>query len=84
MKTLFEKAGVTYFRFHPLRHFGASWLEKEGISIKVIQEILGHENRMTTEIYLHSFSGSGKEVMDILEQAFGKSAIPKKWISSKT
>ncbi len=66
MKSLCERAGVRYFRFHPIRHFGASLLEKEGVSIKVIQELLGHENRRTTEIYLHSFAGSEKEAMDRL------------------
>lgn len=83
MKTLCEKAGVGYFRFHPLRHFGASWLEKEGTSIKVIQEILGHENRATTEIYLHSFSESGREAMNTLEDAFIKSPTPKSHTKQK-
>lgn len=69
MKTLCKKAGVKYFRFHPLRHFGASILEKEGYSIKTIQELLGHENRKTTEIYLHSFEESDQEAMNSLESA---------------
>jgi integrase len=67
MKTLCNKAGVKYFRFHPLRHFGASILEKSGVPTKVIQDLLGHENRTTTEIYLHSFSGADRTAMNFLE-----------------
>lgn len=36
MTTLCKKAEVRYFRFHPLRHFGASMLEKEGVPTRVI------------------------------------------------
>jgi len=54
MKTLCKKAGVRYFRYHALRHFGASILDSLNINIGSIQRILGHENRTTTEIYLHS------------------------------
>jgi integrase len=52
MKTLCEKAGVKYFRFHALRHASASFLDQRGARIGDIQRILGHENRKTTEIYL--------------------------------
>ncbi len=72
MTTLYKKAGVKYFRFHPLRHFGASILEKEGYSIRTIRELLGHENRKTTEIYLHSFEGSDKEAMNSLESTLNE------------
>lgn len=67
MKTLCKKAGVRYFRFHPVRHFGASVLIKEGVDPRTIQDILGHANFRTTEIYLHSFSGSDQAAMDKLE-----------------
>jgi integrase len=52
MGTLCRKAGVKYFRFHALRHAGASIVDNSNVPIVAIQEILGHENRMTTEIYL--------------------------------
>jgi integrase len=54
MKTLCRNAGVKYFRFHALRHLTASMLDDLGVPIGVIQRILGHQNRQTTEIYLHS------------------------------
>lgn len=57
MKTLCRK-GVPYFRFHALRHAGASALDDAGVEIGAIQRILGHENRSTTEIYLHRIWGN--------------------------
>lgn len=58
MTTLCEKAGVKYFRYHALRHSGASVMDSLNIPIGSIQRILGHENRTTTEIYLHSIGDS--------------------------
>jgi integrase len=69
MRTLCRDAGVRYFRFHPLRHFGASVLDRENVSIGSIQRILGHENRTTTEIYLHSIGEAEREAMAIYERA---------------
>ena len=45
MRNLCKKAGVPYFRFHPLRHSGASVLDNNHVPIGSIQRILGHENR---------------------------------------
>ena len=69
MKTLCKKAGVPYFRFHALRHSGASIMENGNVPIGAIQRILGHENRTTTEIYLHSIGDSERQAMAIYEQS---------------
>ena len=66
MRTLCRRAGVTYFRFHALRHFGASVLDRANISLGSIQRILGHENRTTTEIYLHSIDEVDRAAMAYL------------------
>jgi len=73
MKTLCQKAGVKYFRFHPLRHSGASVMENNNVPIGSIQRILGHENRKTTEIYLHSIGQAERKAVTILERASGNS-----------
>ena len=68
MKSLCKKAKVRYFRFHALRHYGASMLDNAKVNIGSIQRILGHENRSTTEIYLHSIGEAEREAMRIFEQ----------------
>ncbi len=70
MKTLCKKVKVTYFRFHALRHFGATMLDAANVPIGSIQRILGHENRTTTEIYLHSVGEGERHAMDILDKGF--------------
>ena len=73
MAGLCKKAGVKYFRFHALRHSGASIMENHNVPIGSIQRILGHENRTTTEIYLHSIGSAEWEAMAVLERANKKS-----------
>lgn len=68
MKHLCEKAGVKYFRFHALRHFGASELDQNRVSIGTIQRILGHENRSTTEGYLHAPGESEREAVKVFDR----------------
>ena len=68
LKGLCKKADVKYFRYHPLRHLGASMLDNANVNIGSIQRILGHESRRTTEIYLHSIGESEREAMKIFDQ----------------
>jgi integrase len=70
MTTLCQKADVKYFRYHALRHFGASMLDQNNISIGTVQRILGHENRLTTEIYLHSIGDGERVAVDCLDRGF--------------
>ena len=69
MKRLCKKAGDRYFRFHPLRHSGASVMDGSNVPIGAIQRILGHENRKTTEIYLHSIGDLEREAIAVFEYA---------------
>ena len=73
MKGLCKTAGVRYFRFHPLRHAGASIMDGNNVPIGAIQRILGHENRKTTEIYLHSIGDMERNAMSAFERAREKS-----------
>lgn len=80
MKGLCEKAGVRHFGFHALRHAGASLLDQSRVPLGTIQRILGHENRSTTEIYLHSIGEPERAAMAVLEKAHSagpQSAFPK-------
>lgn len=73
MRTLCKNAGVRYFRFHAFRHASASVMDSKNVPIGAIQRILGHENRTTTEIYLHSIGGTEREAISVLEAESKKS-----------
>ena len=53
-KHLFE-AGLdaTQFSAHKLRHTAATMMLSGGVDVKTVQEVLGHENLNTTQIYTH-------------------------------
>ncbi len=68
MGTLCKRAKVKYFRYHALRHLTASILDDIGTPIGTIQRILGHQNRRTTEIYLHSVGDAERKAMDKLQE----------------
>ena len=61
----FELAGLYDRKFstHTLRHTCATLLYRNGTDIKVIQELLGHVQIDTTEIYTHLHN---KQVMDAM------------------
>ena len=69
LKSLCEKAGVAFFSFHALRHAGATIMENNNVPIGSIQRLLGHENRSTTEIYLHSLGTGEFDAVRTLERA---------------
>lgn len=75
MERLCDKVGVRYFRFHPIRHSGASIMDGHNVPIGAIQRILGHENRKTTEIYLHSIGDLERQAMAAFERAREKSQM---------
>ena len=56
-------------RIHALRHLGASVLDRANVNLGSIQRILGHEDRTTTEIYLHSIGEAEREAMKVFEKA---------------
>jgi integrase len=68
LKSLTAQAGVRHFGFHALRHAGASLMDSLNVPLGSIQRILGHENRSTTEIYLHTLGDLEREAMTIYEQ----------------
>ncbi len=53
-KTLL-RAGLDLKRYspHKLRHTAATLMLRNGVDVKTLQEVLGHENLNTTQIYTH-------------------------------
>ncbi len=43
----------TKFSAHKLRHTAATLMLQNGVDVKTVQEVLGHENLNTTQIYTH-------------------------------
>lgn len=68
MKKYCEKAKVAHFNFHNFRHAGASMMANENVPISVIQEILGHASRRTTEKYIRSLKGTRHKAMQSYER----------------
>ena len=44
---------ATQFSAHKLRHTAATLMLSGGVDVKTVQEVLGHENLNTTQIYTH-------------------------------
>ena len=52
------------YSVHKLRHTAATLMHQNGVDVRILQEILGHENLGTTQIYTHL---SNTEVRDALK-----------------
>ena len=63
-----RKAGLNDFHTHTMRHKFATDLLEKGANIKVVQELLGHENLATTEIYLSLVNQGLHDAVKLLEE----------------
>ena len=60
-----EAANLPKCRFHDLRHLCASIMLKQGVDVKVAQQILGHADVATTlNIYTHVLPSSAREAAE--------------------
>lgn len=55
--------GAEQYSTHKLRHTAATLMYQNGGDVRVLQEVLGHENLGTTQIYTHV---SNKQVHDVM------------------
>lgn len=61
-----KRAGLEDVRLHDLRHSFASFLVNKGISLYVVQGLLGHTNARTTQRYAHLAQDTLLEAAEIV------------------
>ena len=52
-ETALDRAQITNFRWHDIRHSFATWLGQSGAALEVIKDHLGHSSVSVTEKYRH-------------------------------
>ena len=69
-KPLLEKAGLSGFTFHSLRHTCATLLLSKNVNPKIVSEMLGHATiSQTMDTYSHAMPGMGDVAATALEEA---------------
>ncbi|ARQ01528.1 tyrosine-type recombinase/integrase [Pseudorhodoplanes sinuspersici] len=68
-----ERAGLEGVRLHDLRHSFASFLVNEGVSLYVVQGLLGHTQPRTTQRYAHLAQNTLNNAAEIVAQVIGGS-----------
>jgi site-specific recombinase XerD len=53
---------------HTLRHSYATHLVEAGISLRTVQDILGHKSLRTTEVYMHVTAPSRERVREVVDE----------------
>jgi integrase len=67
---LVRRSGVRQVRFHDLRHTCASLLLAQGVSPRVVMDVLGHSQlSITMDLYAHVMPSALREAADAMDRA---------------
>lgn len=70
---LCEKAGLSHYRFHDMRHANASIMLALGVPDKYAMERMGHAtNNMLKTVYQHTMRSKQDEVADVVDGYFAE------------
>jgi integrase len=73
---LLKKFGLPHIRLHELRHSAASILLRSGLSVKQVQEFMGHEKpNLVLELYAHLTADDKKETARTIGNLLKISAV---------
>ena len=81
-----KKAGVEPFTYHCLRHFASVTMDRAGVALTDIQNVLGHQRATTTDIYLSSIREVQVSATETLEATLVGSlpnSLPRKQANEK-
>jgi integrase len=67
-----EKAGLRDFRLHDLRHSFASILVNKGVSLYIVQKLLGHANSRATQRYAHLAEDTLSDAAEVVRTAIAQ------------
>jgi site-specific recombinase XerD len=82
-KKALRKAGLgDGYSFHSLRHTFASQLGQKGISLYVVQKMMGHANIKTTKIYAYLVPEKFHGVVGVLELGGKKSQNKEEFVEA--
>ena len=74
-KRAVKEVGLRDFRFHDLRHVFASSLASKGMSLFLIQNLLGHTTPRTTQRYTHYLPNQLKDAIEEIDLYSPKSVV---------
>nr|WP_236598948.1 site-specific integrase [Ramlibacter monticola] len=60
------RAGLPHLTFQDLRHIGATYYVRKGITAHVLQQLLGHKSPRQAQVYVNLV---GKDVLEALDRA---------------
>ena len=70
-----RRAGLADVRLHDLRHSFASFLVNEGVSLYVVQGLLGHSQVRMTQRYAHLAPQTLLDAAETVAAVIGRSAV---------